>query len=54
MYSEEIKEALSVFAEYIEEFYPQSRERDLVITKLQEAVFWLTYLDDLEEGALHD
>lgn len=46
---EQITEALSVFADYINHYYPESRERDTAITKLEEAVFWLTYLISNEE-----
>ncbi len=43
---EQITEALCVFADYIENFYPPNRERDTALTKLQEAVFWLTYINE--------
>jgi len=43
---EQITEALCVFADYIDNYYPRSRERDNAINKLQEAVFWLTYINE--------
>lgn len=41
---DEITEIISGLAEYVEKQYPQTRERDNVLNKLQEAVFWLIYL----------
>ncbi len=46
---EQITEALSIFADYIDRFYPPSRERDTALNKLQEAVFWLTYINEDKE-----
>ena len=43
---DEIINCLSIFADYIEKVIPYSREKDNAISKLQEAVFWLTYLND--------
>ena len=48
-YLEQITEALSIFADYIDRFYPPSRERDTALNKLQEAVFWLTYINEDKE-----
>lgn len=42
----EIIEALSTYANYIEHYYVESREKDMAITKIQECVFWLTFLND--------
>ena len=41
---EEIIDHLSIYADYIENFTSDSKERDIAIMKLKEAVFWLTYL----------
>ena len=43
---DKIIEVLCVFADYVENFYPPSRERDTALNKLQEAVFWLTYINE--------
>lgn len=43
---EEMTELLSSFANYIELYYPQSRERDNALMKLEEAVFWLIFLQE--------
>lgn len=43
---EEIVDCLSKFIIYIENLIPCSRERDNAISKLEEAVFWITYLND--------
>lgn len=37
---------LSTFIDYINNFVPCSRERDNAISKLEESVFWITYLND--------
>lgn len=39
-------EAISTFVDYLNNFIEQSRERDTAISKLEEAVFWLTYLQE--------
>lgn len=41
-----ISEYLSIFADYIEKTIPYSRERDDDISRIQETVFWITYLND--------
>jgi hypothetical protein len=38
--AEAIAEAFSTLLESVEEMCPQSRERSIVVTKLQEASFW--------------
>lgn len=43
---DEIVDCLSKFIDYIENFTQYSRERDNAIQRLEEAVFWLTYLND--------
>lgn len=43
---DKITEALCVFADYIDRCIPPSRERDTVLNKLQEAVFWITYINE--------
>ena len=40
---EQIIDAISIFADYIENFTEESKERDTAVTKLKDAVFWLTY-----------
>lgn len=49
----EIIETICVFADFIEHL-PQSRERDFALMKLQESVFWLTYLNQSEEVLEND
>jgi hypothetical protein len=44
----QITEYISKFVDYINNFTLDSRERDNAISKLEEAVFWITYLN--EEG----
>ena len=46
---EEIINYLSIFADYVESYTAESKERDIAVMKLKEAVFWLTYLTDKEE-----
>ena len=43
---DKIIDACSSFAAYLEDFMPECRERDNAITKLQEAVFWLTFFGE--------
>lgn len=45
---EDIIDYLSVFADYVESFTAESKERDIAVMKLKEAVFWLTYITDEE------
>lgn len=46
----EIREALSIFADYMSNLDMESKELDNANTKIKEAVFWLTYLiEDNEE-----
>ena len=46
----EIREALSIFADYMDNLPMDSKELDNATTKVKEAVFWLTYLiEDNEE-----
>ncbi len=45
---EQIINALSTFADYLESFTVESRERDTAVIKIKEAVFWLTYLSEEE------
>ena len=40
----EIREALSIFADYMSNLDMESKELDNANTKIKEAVFWLTYL----------
>ena len=40
---EQIINIMSTFADYIERFTEESKERDIAVSKLKEAVFWLTY-----------
>jgi len=46
---EEITEYVSKFVDYINNFTPDCIEKTNAITKLEEAVFWLTYLNESEE-----
>lgn len=39
-----IIDAISTFVEYLNNFTEESRERNTAISKMEEAVFWLTYL----------
>ena len=46
----EIREALSIFADYLHNLDMESKELDNATNKVKEAVFWLTYLiEDNEE-----
>lgn len=45
---DQITEYISKFVDYINNFTPDCREKEFTIQKLEEAVFWLTYLN--EEG----
>ena len=42
----QITEYISKFVDYINNFIEDSREKEFSIQKLEEAVFWLTYLDE--------
>lgn len=42
----QITEYISVFVDYINNFTPDSLERNNAISKLEEAVFWITYLSE--------
>mgnify|MGYP007069845036 CR=1 FL=1 len=44
----DIINGISVFVDYLNNFCVETRERDTAIQKLEEAVFWLTYLDNEE------
>lgn len=46
---EQITNHLSSFVDYINNFTPDCVEKNNAITKLEEAVFWITYLNN-EEG----
>jgi hypothetical protein len=41
---EEIREAISIFADYMSNLNMDSKELDNATTKIKEGVFWLTYL----------
>lgn len=45
---EQITEYISKFVDYINNFTPDSMEKTNAITKLEEAVFWITYLNEEE------
>lgn len=47
-YLEQIIDYLSTFADYVESFTTESKERDIAVMKIKEAVFWLTYLTEEE------
>ena len=42
----QITEYISKFVDYVNNFIEDSREKEFSIQKLEEAVFWLTYLDE--------
>ncbi len=42
---EQITEYISKFVDYINNFIPDSIEKNNAITRLEEAVFWITYLN---------
>lgn len=44
-----IVDALSSFIDYIENFIVDSKEKETALIKLKEAVFWLTYLNEMED-----
>ena len=43
---EQITEYVSKFVDYIKSFTIDCREKEYAIQKLEEAVFWLTYLNE--------
>ena len=43
---EQITEYISKFVDYINNFTEDSLEKNNAITRLEEAVFWLTYLNE--------
>ena len=45
---ETMTEYISKFVDYINNFVVDCMEKDNAITKLEEAVFWLTYLNEEE------
>ena len=45
----QITEYISKFVDYINNFTLDSMERDNAISRLEEAVFWITYLNEEEE-----
>ena len=45
---EQIRDNLSTYADYLEHFTADSKERDIAIIRIKEAVFWLTYIIDEE------
>lgn len=45
---EQITECISKFVDYINNFTPDCREKEFTIQKLEEAVFWITYLNEEE------
>lgn len=45
---EQITDYISKFVDYINNFTLDSMEKDNAISRLEEAVFWITYLN--EEG----
>lgn len=45
---EQITDYISKFVDYINSFTVDCREKEFVIQKLEEAVFWLTYLNNEE------
>lgn len=45
---EQITEYVSKFVDYINNFTPDCKEKNYAIQKLEEAVFWITYLNEEE------
>lgn len=43
---EQITEYISSFVDYINNFTSDSIEKNNAITRLEEAVFWITYLNE--------
>lgn len=43
---EQITEYISKFVNYINNFTPDSLEKNNAISRLEEAVFWITYLNE--------
>lgn len=43
---EQISEYIAKFVDYINNFVPDCMEKTNTITKLEESVFWITYLND--------
>lgn len=43
---EQITEYISKFVDYINQCVPDSLEKENSITRLEEAVFWITYLNE--------
>ena len=43
---EEMTEYISKFIDYIIQCVPNGLEKDNAITRLEEAVFWITYLNE--------
>lgn len=46
---EQITDYISKFVDYINNFTEDSIEKTNAITRLEESVFWLTYLSEVEE-----
>ncbi len=44
----EITENLSRIVDYINNFVVDSKEKEYAIQKLEEAVFWITYLEEIK------
>lgn len=49
MENEEITELLSKIVDVLKNYSVLTREQDIAIQKIEEAVFWLTYGTDIEE-----
>lgn len=47
---EQITEYLIKFVDYINNFTPNSMEKDNAISRLEEAVFWITYLNEEKDN----
>lgn len=45
---QQITEYVSKFVDYINNFTPESIEKNNAITRLEEAIFWITYLNEEE------
>lgn len=46
---EQITDYVAKFVDYINNFTPDSLEKNNAISRLEEAVFWITYLNEEEQ-----
>ena len=46
---EQITDCISKLVDYIDNFTVDCREKEYAIQKLEEAIFWITYMEDNQE-----